>query len=670
MNWSDMMELAEQQNAPPGVEEQDTGNRISVSSEEASSPHWHAPPNNETNNAVAGENDDSSEGEDGSEGEDRLLVKIGGEIDTPAFALLDGVVYSVSQTDAERVLRKQNVIHSIDSHIEIRTHCSHSSSFLQNDGDDAQIKSVTIPITRLPATLGRTHDTSDPNFFGLGPKKAVSREQCRILYQDAFGGMLEQKGSSDALTYQLPKAKPKDVVPTNDDKPVPPQGFYAIECLGKNKIVVGKTRLEQGEVAQLESGTPIKISNYCLYFLLPTDAPQKTMSIPNPAYKKPRKRPSSTDSGPPKKKAFARGALKGQLEDMSTEDLIKEITALSSNQLGHRHKLIRSVVIAHGVMDVARAKPIRKLAQKAGGVSKGAIMTWLAESPMYSEYVKHTLSTLELESYKTSITKALLKAGFVRIGSTGRFVKWKLPKLDDESDLSDGDSEEAKDGDNDGPGKVSEGDDNDDQGIGKNDLDEDVNYNESDQEDEKEGLRENQDGMDEDSDDNESDHEDEKESLQQNRVVGKDDADDDGDDNENDKEDKKGSSAQSEGVGKDSGDGGGDSSPDDIDEILSPDKTGDKEIAVENEENSNNDKMDVMDDYSDSSNEESPEADNYKVESHESGKHMDNDLPASDGKGNENMDLDGDSVNCTGESVTKSAADDPMMGEKEAKSQQ
>lgn len=482
--------------------------------------------------------------------------------------------------------------------------------------------------------MGRTHDTSDPNFFGLGPKKSVSREQCRIFYQAAFGGVLEQKGSSDALTYQLPKVKPKDVIPAIDDKPLPPNGFFAIECLGKNKIVVGKIRLDHGEVAQLESGTPIKISNYCLYFLLPTDAPQKTMSIPNPAYKKPKKRPSTTDSGPPRKKSSAGGALKNKLEDMSTEDLIEEITALESHQLEHRHKLIRGVVIAHGVMDAARAKPIRKLAKKAGGVSKGAIMSWLAESPKYSGYVEHTLRTMELESYRTNISRALLKAGFVRIGSTGRFVKWQLPKLDDESDLSDGDDEEAK---------VSEGDDNDDQGIGKNAVD-DGNHNESDQDDEKEDPRKDhgtgKDGMDENSDDNESDHEDEKESLEESRGVSKDDADNDAD-NENDQEDEQESLAQSDGIGKDGGDGDGDSSNDDGDEITSLDKTGGKEIAVGNEEGSNSYKMDVMDVDSHSSNEEIPEADNNKFESQESDKHMDNVLPASDGNGNENMNLDG-----------------------------
>jgi hypothetical protein len=321
---------------------------------------------------------------------------------------------------------------------------------------------------------------------------------------------------------------------------------------------------------------------------------------------------------------------------MSTEDLIEEITALESHQLEHRHKLIRGVVIAHGVMDAARAKPIRKLAKKAGGVSKGAIMSWLAESPKYSGYVEHTLRTMELESYRTNISRALLKAGFVRIGSTGRFVKWQLPKLDDESDLSDGDDEEAK---------VSEGDDNDDQGIGKNAVDDDGNHNESDQDDEKEDPRKDhgtgKDGMDENSDDNESDHEDEKESLEESRGVSKDDADDNDDDNENDQEDEQESLVQSDGIGKDGGDGDGDSSPDDGDEITSLDKTGGKEVAVGNEEGSNNYKMDVMDVDSHSSNEENPEADNNKFESQESDKHMDNDLPASDGNGNENMNLDG-----------------------------
>lgn len=43
----------------------------------------------------------SSEGGDGSDDDDAGLVQIGGEIATPAFALLDGVVYDVSQYHVE-----------------------------------------------------------------------------------------------------------------------------------------------------------------------------------------------------------------------------------------------------------------------------------------------------------------------------------------------------------------------------------------------------------------------------------------------------------------------------------------------------------------------------------------------------------------------------------------
>jgi hypothetical protein len=390
----------------------------------------------------------------------------------------------------------------------------------------------------------------------LGPKKVVSREQCRIFYQSAFGGTLGQKGSSDELSYQGPRTNPTGAVPENkaDDKPLSFKGHFVIECLGKNKIVVGKQRVEHGEVASLESGMPIKISDYSLYFLLPTDAPEKTMSIPNPAYKKPKKRPSTTDPGSlPNKKSQSGGALKNQLESMSAEDLIAEITALEPEELGHRHKLIRGIVTAHGVRDAARAKSIRKIAKEKGGVSKAAIMDWLAESDLYSEYVKHTLKTLEVASYQTNITKALMNAGYVRIGSTGRFVTWKLPKFVDLGGLSDG--EEDKHGDKDGPRKALEGDNND-QGARKNDVDEESDDNESDQEDEKEIEAENEgvgkNDLDDDGDDDESDEEEEEEeSLAENQGVGKDDVDENSDDNESEEEDEKESPSEIQRVGKD-----------------------------------------------------------------------------------------------------------------------
>lgn len=122
-----------------------------------------------------------------------------------------------------------------------------------------------MPITRIPATLGRSHDSTDENFFGLGPKKALSREQCRIHFQEPNGGQFVFQNGK--FVHEPLKGKTKrEVIPLHEGEPLPAQGFFCIECLGKNKITVGRNRVEQGEVAQLESGTPIRMSTLCLFF--------------------------------------------------------------------------------------------------------------------------------------------------------------------------------------------------------------------------------------------------------------------------------------------------------------------------------------------------------------------------------------------------------------------
>jgi hypothetical protein len=72
------MALVEQENEPSGIDEQ----QVPVPR-----------PN-------AGANVSSEEG-NSSEDEDPRLFQVGGEIATPAFALLDGVVYEVSQNDIQ-----------------------------------------------------------------------------------------------------------------------------------------------------------------------------------------------------------------------------------------------------------------------------------------------------------------------------------------------------------------------------------------------------------------------------------------------------------------------------------------------------------------------------------------------------------------------------------------
>ena len=165
---------------------------------------------------------------------------------------------------------------------------------------------ITIPITRLPTTLGKEHNTKDPSFVGLkestddkAPK--LSQSMCTIFYRDAYGGKLGlyKKGkkavdtSDDPLDgmiykpYEPPavvvddegnekstsstQPLPNDILrlPNMDAKSsLPPHGFYAVECTGR-KIMVGGRTIKKGQFAMLSDGMAIKIASYCFYFLLP-----------------------------------------------------------------------------------------------------------------------------------------------------------------------------------------------------------------------------------------------------------------------------------------------------------------------------------------------------------------------------------------------------------------
>jgi hypothetical protein len=56
--------------------------------------------------------------------------------------------------------------------------------------------------------------------------------------------------------------------------------------LGKNRIFIDGQRVDQGEVALLESGSSIKMNSYSLLFLLPEDAQPTTMDVTLPGAKK------------------------------------------------------------------------------------------------------------------------------------------------------------------------------------------------------------------------------------------------------------------------------------------------------------------------------------------------------------------------------------------------
>lgn len=245
---------------------------------------------------------------------------VGGAADTPCFALLDGLV---------------------------------------QDTETEELSRFNIPLTKLPAVLGRSHETEDPHFFGLGSRKALSRKQCVIYYRDAQGGRVDWDKTE--LVYKNSKNKGEDKLLTPTDE-LPENGFFVVECLGRNRILVDKQRVEQGESVVLESGAAIRISSHMLYFLLPTDAPPKKhlVSPPSSVEKKStnKKRKSEgsavrteiTSSSPPpssskKTKGVGLVAYTQELETLPTEELLTLMSAaVASNQWERKHQMIGTVV--------------------------------------------------------------------------------------------------------------------------------------------------------------------------------------------------------------------------------------------------------------------------------------------------------------------------------------
>jgi len=185
-----------------------------------------------------------------------------------------------------------------------------------DSNNDSENEIISIPITRLPTTLGKEHNTKDPSFVGLKENSSssnndttlessnapkLSQSMCCIFYRDSHGGKLglykkgrkkevndgstvDENSTSDPLDGMIYKpcdnpqngsddqsTSPDDVLrpPDMDAKaPLPTSGFFAIECTGR-KIIVGGQAMRKGQVAMLTDGIPIKIATHCFYFLLP-----------------------------------------------------------------------------------------------------------------------------------------------------------------------------------------------------------------------------------------------------------------------------------------------------------------------------------------------------------------------------------------------------------------
>lgn len=273
--------------------------------------------------------------------------------------------------------------------------------------------------------------------------------------------MGQYNAKSDELTYRpIKKEKPEQVIRKKDQEELEPKGFFVVKCLGKNKILVDGQRVEQDQVALLQHASRFQMNSLCLYFLLPTNSKDKTMEIPAPLGTKRKAPSSSTNKTEVKKKkkpstaATKAASFAAELEALSVETLLSRMTeAVESDQWDRKHQLIGSAISLHAVRDAARSKSIRELDQQGKGVARSDIMAWIKENPKYTEWVSQMLGKMELKSLQSNVSKALVKAGYVRTGTTGRHVKWILPKMDPseedeesrkEEESSKGEEESAK----------------------------------------------------------------------------------------------------------------------------------------------------------------------------------------------------------------------------------
>eukprot|EP00531_Pseudo-nitzschia_arenysensis_P001643 CAMPEP_0116154858 /NCGR_PEP_ID=MMETSP0329-20121206/22003_1 /TAXON_ID=697910 /ORGANISM="Pseudo-nitzschia arenysensis, Strain B593" /LENGTH=526 /DNA_ID=CAMNT_0003651863 /DNA_START=70 /DNA_END=1651 /DNA_ORIENTATION=- len=330
-------------------------------------------------------------------------------------------------------------------------------AFALLDGFDVNKKEprTTIDITTIPAVLGRYNegDMNNPNFFGLGTKKAFSRRHVSIYYRDKEGGRVEWDEKRQTTIYKDAKTVEREEDPNPCQKAMANSAMAVIESLGKNRIVVDKKTLYQGESMVLHSGSNISISTFFYVFLLPTNVEPKIHAIDmgekrKTATKKTvssKKRPNTSSSSSSLSSAAAAkkskkaastttGSSSGttsqqaDLETLPVADLLEKMDeAVSKGLWDRKNQVIGATICYHAVRAAGMSPQIQQKVVEDGGVSRSDIMEWISSSETFGGWVQQMLTNMEPRSYQAAITKSLLKSGFARTTGAGRYIKWELP---------------------------------------------------------------------------------------------------------------------------------------------------------------------------------------------------------------------------------------------------
>ena len=277
---------------------------------------------------------------------------------------------------------------------------------------------VNIPITSLPVIVGRSWDSAakDPHHVSLPrDEKLLSRLHACIFYRDAKGGKLgcyqivsgddgstsatnkiiykpleSNKDADDSFDpdsiYRLPGMKQTD--------PLPKNGFFAIECLGRHTIKVGQKKVTKGKQAMLQDGIPIQIASYCFYFLLPKDAPSISQTFKYPVKKAPQKKIKSKeaernedDEPPPKKSRKSEDGYTSRLDNISTEELFSILTtATQSEDWSKEDQLIGAALGKRIVREAANDSKIQWIASQQHGITQREIIEWYNAQQRFADF--------------------------------------------------------------------------------------------------------------------------------------------------------------------------------------------------------------------------------------------------------------------------------------------
>jgi pSer/pThr/pTyr-binding forkhead associated (FHA) protein len=263
---------------------------------------------------------------------------------------------------------------------------------------------------------------------------------------------------------------------------LPATGAYVLTCLSKNKIMVNQERIDQDSVTVLQSGAAIKIGPVCVYFLLPTTTTEAGPHQSSSASSSPTSPPPETETTPsaptpsplPKQphrwsldvssalpvaakslmeKEESRGSTSSaiaaattttstgttsnvhlQLEALSWNDLADEYRQAKTDR---RKQIVQSVIVARGALEAAVALQQERSnddddddeadTTTTTEYAANDIIAWLEHSAKYGPFQNEMKDRMEPKSYKASITKALLRAGFCRNNALGPRVRWHLP---------------------------------------------------------------------------------------------------------------------------------------------------------------------------------------------------------------------------------------------------